>query len=135
MIGYLKMSATLNTVNIYIGPYDFPRLFRLIGLNFSFNCLDAIYKRGVISKNIPRDWHKNFIEYILDVPSYYWTPIRKALGKLGMEMFMPSQFIENSAGVLPILSARIQGLASAEYDRMLKASTDAKTSQVSICNF
>jgi hypothetical protein len=67
------------------------------------------------------------MEYLLDIPSYYLTPLRRALERMGLDRLMPPNLTENLSAPLPTLSTKIKNAATIEYSKLLKISTEANT--------
>ena len=65
--GFFRVSSA-GTVNLYLLPYDFPRLFRILARARKF-------KAG----NIPSEIRTQFTEYLQDIPCYYWHGVMKSL--------------------------------------------------------
>jgi hypothetical protein len=60
--GFFRVSNTGNSVNLYMLPYDFPRLFRILSK------ASKAKKKGPM----PSLLIANFSEYLKDTPCYYW---------------------------------------------------------------
>uniref|UniRef100_T1HK58 VWFA domain-containing protein n=1 Tax=Rhodnius prolixus TaxID=13249 RepID=T1HK58_RHOPR len=70
--GYLKASTNLSCVNLFVMPYNYPVLLPL---------LDELFK-------VHRQKHtpvqtETFLNYLKTMPSYYATPLRRALTRMG----------------------------------------------------
>ncbi|KAJ8322587.1 hypothetical protein QVD99_000972 [Batrachochytrium dendrobatidis] len=91
--GFLKVSGAGNSVNIYILPYNFPKLFKL--LNDAKN-----FRNGAI----PDIWTQAFILYMRSVPCYYHQPIRNALNHLNLWYLWPKNF------AVPLVMSKIVDL-------------------------
>ena len=65
--GFFRVSSA-GTVNLYLLPYDFPRLFRILSRARKF-------KAG----NIPSEIRTQFTDYLQDIPCYYWHRVMKSL--------------------------------------------------------
>ncbi|KAI9014664.1 hypothetical protein BC832DRAFT_162911 [Gaertneriomyces semiglobifer] len=78
--GTLKFSSSTKTVSMYIMPYDFPRLFKLIL---------QVRQRGINSA-LPSHLLQAITDYIQSVPKYYLEPLKKAFGHINLLHLWPS---------------------------------------------
>ncbi|XP_031800282.1 integrator complex subunit 6 isoform X2 [Sarcophilus harrisii] len=70
--GYLKASTSLTCVNLFVLPYNYPVLLPL---------LDELFK--VHKLNPSPKWQQDFDEYLKYMPSYFLSPLKKALRSMG----------------------------------------------------
>lgn len=80
--GYLKAATSLNCVNLFVMPYNYPVLLPLID--------EMLNKPQHGGK--PRDWKPAFEEYLRTMPLYYARPLKAALSRMGVQN---NQFLEN----------------------------------------
>lgn len=71
--GYLKASTNLQTVNLFVMPYNFPVLFPVI------EDLVKVHKM----KPTPK-WKEKFDSYLSTMPNYYAGPLRNAFRRMGI---------------------------------------------------
>ncbi|KRZ66776.1 Integrator complex subunit 6 [Trichinella papuae] len=82
--GYLKVSSSMNCVNLYVLPYDFPSLFPLIE-----------EARRNPSAIMTQNWRCHFDSYLRNIPAYYFLPLKKALLRIGVLRPVCEMFFEN----------------------------------------
>jgi len=78
--GYLKASSSLTSVNLFVMPYNYPVLLRMV---------DQLIKQKV--KPTP-EWRRCFEDYLKTVPHYYITPLRKAFRQIGAHNLIPESY-------------------------------------------
>lgn len=71
--GYLKASSNLQTVNLFVMPYNFPVLFPVI---------DELVK--VLKMKPTPKWKEKFESYLSTMPNYYAGPLRNAFRRMGI---------------------------------------------------
>lgn len=71
--GYLKASSNLQSVNLFVMPYNYPVIIPL---------LDDLVKVHKIKPTAK--WKHNFENYLANMPSYYAGPLRSALRRMGI---------------------------------------------------
>ncbi|XP_068687441.1 integrator complex subunit 6-like [Montipora foliosa] len=71
--GYLKASSNLQTVNLFVMPYNFPVLFPVI------DELVKVHKMKPTTK-----WKEKFDNYLSAMPNYYAGPLRNAFRRMGI---------------------------------------------------
>ncbi|XP_077295823.1 integrator complex subunit 6 [Arctopsyche grandis] len=110
--GYLKASTNLTCVNLFVMPYNYPVLLPL---------LDDLFK---VHRCKPSpEWKLMFQQYLDRMPSYYVTPLKRALTKMGapcqlVQSLVPdSQEISLSYSVLTYLK-RMKNQAKVEFDKL-----------------
>ncbi|XP_072944601.1 integrator complex subunit 6-like isoform X2 [Epargyreus clarus] len=110
--GYLKASTNLTCVNLFVLPYNYPVLLPL---------LDDLFK--VHRCKPPPEWKQAFQQYLDRMPSYYVTPLRRALTKMGasaplVQTLIPdSQDNSLSFSVLNYLK-RLKNQAKIEFEKL-----------------
>ncbi|KAK3282594.1 hypothetical protein CYMTET_9672 [Cymbomonas tetramitiformis] len=120
--GYLKFNRPTNTVQLYVLPYNFPVLFRL---------LDQLMKMTTGAKmNPPPAWRMDMERYTGSLPAYYLNPLRTALRRMNLA---PRSVPNPPESGVPFAIAnylkRVKAQARAELERMLLEET-AHASQV-----
>ncbi|XP_015758738.1 PREDICTED: integrator complex subunit 6-like [Acropora digitifera] len=76
--GYLKASSNLQTVNLFVMPYNFPVLFPIV---------DELVKVHKMKPTLA--WKEKFDNYLSTMPNYYAGPLRNAFRRMGI----PSAFV------------------------------------------
>ncbi|CAG4965219.1 unnamed protein product [Colias eurytheme] len=121
--GYLKASTNLTCVNLFVLPYNYPVLLPL---------LDDLFK---VHRCKPTpEWKMAFQQYLDRMPSYYVTPLRRALTKMGASAPLVQSLIPEtqdncfSFSVLNYLK-RLKNQAKIEFEKLCadvinKASTN-----------
>ncbi|KAF9193715.1 Integrator complex subunit 6 [Haplosporangium sp. Z 767] len=76
--GFLKANTNKNAVTLTVVAYNYPALFTLLG------------NLNLTSSRVPTaEWRRDFAEYLSHTPSYYYTPLRHALSRMGLENVVP----------------------------------------------
>ncbi|KAI9331075.1 hypothetical protein BDR26DRAFT_1011089 [Obelidium mucronatum] len=85
-IGFLKVSNASrgSGVMMYIMPYNFPKLFKLI---------EHLNKNPSMKSVPPASWTKNFRAYLTEIPPYYHGKLRTMMGKIGLEHLLPVSLV------------------------------------------
>ncbi|KAH6578586.1 hypothetical protein BASA60_003552 [Batrachochytrium salamandrivorans] len=118
--GFLKVSGAGNTVNIYILPYNFPKLFKL--LNDAKN-----YRSGMV----PETWTHAFISYMRNIPCYYYQPIRSALSHLKLWHLWPNTLsIPSIVSRISDLGEKTARQANSEYGKLVASIMQTRTTAV-----
>ncbi|XP_073957600.1 integrator complex subunit 6 isoform X2 [Choristoneura fumiferana] len=110
--GYLKASTNLTCVNLFVLPYNYPVLLPL---------LDDLFK---VHRCKPTpEWKLAFQQYLDRMPSYYVTPLRRALTKMGASAPLVQSLIPDtqdnslSFSVLNYLK-RLKNQAKIEFEKL-----------------
>ncbi|CAH0724768.1 unnamed protein product, partial [Brenthis ino] len=110
--GYLKASTNLTCVNLFVLPYNYPVLLPL---------LDDLFK---VHRCKPTpEWKLAFQQYLDRMPSYYVTPLRRALTKMGASTPLVQSLIPDtqdnslSFSVLNYLK-RLKNQAKIEFEKL-----------------
>ncbi|XP_047985259.1 LOW QUALITY PROTEIN: integrator complex subunit 6 [Leguminivora glycinivorella] len=110
--GYLKASTNLTCVNLFVLPYNYPVLLPL---------LDDLFK---VHRCKPTpEWKLAFQQYLDRMPSYYVTPLRRALAKMGASAPLVQSLIPDtqdnslSFSVLNYLK-RLKNQAKIEFEKL-----------------
>ncbi|ORY99523.1 hypothetical protein BCR41DRAFT_364030 [Lobosporangium transversale] len=105
--GFLKANTSKNAVTLTVVAYNYPALFTLL-----------VNLNSIPSRTPTAEWLRDFAEYLSHTPSYYYSPLRNALKRIGLfNVIQPDQGMMSQA-VLKILGKnKIQ--AKAELDRFL----------------
>ncbi|CAH2238969.1 jg19293 [Pararge aegeria aegeria] len=110
--GYLKASTNLTCVNLFVLPYNYPVLLPL---------LDDLFK---VHRCKPTpEWKQAFQAYLDRMPSYYVTPLRRALTKMGASAPLVQSLIPDtqdnslSFSVLNYLK-RLKNQAKIEFEKL-----------------
>uniref|UniRef100_UPI00398F7925 integrator complex subunit 6 isoform X2 n=1 Tax=Pristiophorus japonicus TaxID=55135 RepID=UPI00398F7925 len=116
--GYLKASTTLNCVNLFVMPYNFPVLLPQ---------LDDLFKVHKLKPNLK--WRQTFENYLKTMPPYYLLPLKKALRMMGAPNLIGDNSIDCglSYSVISYLK-KLSQQAKLESDRII-ASVGKKTPQ------
>ncbi|KAJ3026335.1 UNVERIFIED_CONTAM: Integrator complex subunit 6 [Siphonaria sp. JEL0065] len=85
-IGFLKVSAASrgSGVMMYIMPYNFPKLFKLI---------EHLNKNPSMKGVPPPAWTKNFRTYLTEIPPYYHAKLKTMMGRIGLEHLFPASLV------------------------------------------
>ncbi|KAJ3083068.1 Integrator complex subunit 6, partial [Physocladia obscura] len=81
-IGFIKKSANAtrgNSVMMYILPYNFPRLFKLI---------EILNKTPSMKAAPPSYWMAEFRQYLAEIPPYYHAKLKTMMAKLRLDHLM-----------------------------------------------
>eukprot|EP01135_Chromosphaera_perkinsii_P003801 Nk52_evm47s255 gene=Nk52_evmTU47s255 len=76
--GFLKTGTATNTVSLYILPYNYPVLFKL---------LDELIKN--YKMNPPPRWRQEFDNYLQTLPFYYVSQLKNVLRKMSLPNIVP----------------------------------------------
>ena len=106
--GYLKASSNLQTVNLFVMPYNYPVLVPLL------DELIKLHKLKPVAQ-----WRQQFESYLSTMPVYYATPLRRALSRMGIHNLVPEQ-LDNCIGyrVISYLK-RLKNQAKLEYEKLV----------------
>lgn len=111
--GYLKASSNMTCVNLFVLPYDYPKLLPL---------LDELIKISNSSHNCKpsREWKTKFDHYIQNLPLYYAPPLKRALQRMGL----PTAIVPDNLEIVLNYSVmnylkRVKNQAKAEFDKMV----------------
>ena len=103
--GFLKVSSAVHTgskaVHIYILPYNFPRCWKL---------LESVFYKGRRVSNVSPNWIPSFLEYLFDVPPYYYEPIRFLLTTLKLGDLLPFDLKEINYSNMPKYRIKLKTL-------------------------
>lgn len=115
--GYLKASTSLNCVNLFVMPYNYPVLLPL---------LDELFK--VHNWKPSREWKIAFDTYIKNLPLYYVSPLKRALQRMGATPNLVPDNLENclSYAVLNNLK-KLKNQAKAEFEKMVVSVGSSKS--------
>lgn len=69
--GYLKAATSLQAVNLFVLPYNYPVVIPL---------LDELFKIHKCKPTVA--WKQSFQEYLQRIPSYYYVPLRNAFRRM-----------------------------------------------------
>src|SRR5690606_31690443 len=78
--GFLKPSTSSNSVQLYVLPYNYPRLWPLLGeyliehTRIIINYVDDLVNNLKMTPSVK--WKQDFDKYLASIPSYYYTPLR-----------------------------------------------------------
>ncbi|CAF0859992.1 unnamed protein product [Didymodactylos carnosus] len=86
--GYLKASSNLQSVNLYVMPYNYHELFAL---------LDDLTKDHRLKTT--KQWQSRFDQYLRNIPPYYLTPLKRALARKQLQ-FIFEQFEKMPPSIL-----------------------------------
>ncbi|KAI7821059.1 hypothetical protein BC939DRAFT_456393 [Gamsiella multidivaricata] len=106
---FLRANTNKTAVTLTVVAYNYPALFTLMVNLYSLP-----------DRTPTPAWLRDFSEYLSHTPSYYYTPLRNALKRMGIVNIIPSDQGMLSPAVLKIISKnKIQ--AKSELDRLLSA--------------
>jgi hypothetical protein len=115
--GFLKASSAINAVNLYVAPYNFPWLFKLLLQLHHFQQRDK--------PSIP--WVQEFKEYLRNVPLYYIPSIRTQIKRFNLVHLIPKDLLELSMNRDSIKKLQnIKFIARNEYDKSVKSQIQMK---------
>ncbi|KAJ3115664.1 hypothetical protein HDU96_000282, partial [Phlyctochytrium bullatum] len=108
--GFLKVSsASRGGVNMYILPYNFPRIFKL---------LEQMNRNPSLKNNIPSNWRKAFTAYFESIPVYYHQPLKTFMDKMGLAGAILPPMIANTSGYpISALESRLKEQAKADFEK------------------
>ncbi|XP_064638509.1 integrator complex subunit 6-like [Lineus longissimus] len=108
--GYLKASTNLQSVNLFVMPYNYPVLLPL---------LDELFKVHKIKP--PPTWRQRFDNYLKTMPAYYAQMLRRALARMGTPSLVPDNLDNNlSYSVISYLK-KLKNQAKVEYERLVSS--------------
>ncbi|KAI1303158.1 Integrator complex subunit 6-A [Halotydeus destructor] len=114
--GYLKASTTLNCVNLFVLPYNYPVLLPL---------LEDLFK--VHHGKPTREWKMQFDAYLKNLPLYYASPLKRALQRMGAS---PSLVPDNMETCLsfPVINylKRLKNSAKSEFEKLIVSVSTSK---------
>ena len=112
--GYLKAATSLNCVNLFVMPYNYPMLLPII---------DEILKKPQHPGKAPREWKPAFDEYLKTMPLYYATPLKRALVRMGAAGSLVPESLETGCMSYTVASKLKchKNEAKAQFDRLLQA--------------
>lgn len=110
--GYLKASTALNSVNLFVMPYNYPVLLPLLE-----ELIQAHYMKPT------NEWRTSFQNYMRTMPAYYAGPLRRALTRMGIPVPLAQTLISESAEnslSYPVFNylKRMKSQAKAEFDKL-----------------
>jgi len=115
--GFLKASSALNAVNLYIAPYNFPWLFKLLLQLHHFQQKD---KPSMA-------WIQEFQEYLRNVPLYYIPSIRTQIKRFNLVHLIPKELLEISMNRDSVKKLQnIKFIARNEYEKNVKSQVQMK---------
>ncbi|KAI8612252.1 hypothetical protein BC830DRAFT_1171237 [Chytriomyces sp. MP71] len=118
-IGFFKITTNVakgNVVMMYLLPYNFPRLFRII---------DRLNKNPEMKQSLPSTIINEFRAYLAECPPYYHAKLRLVLGRLGLERLMPDSLAQDmSAWPISSFLATTCDQAKVEFGKFNSAVSD-----------
>ncbi|KAG7176055.1 Integrator complex subunit 6-A-like [Homarus americanus] len=105
--GYLKASTTLQTVNLFVMPYNYPVLLPL---------LDDLFKTHRLKAT--KEWRIQFDNYLRTMPPYYANPLKRALGRMGAPNLVPDNLDNSLSFQVTNQLKRLKNQAKLEYERI-----------------
>ncbi|XP_057380778.1 integrator complex subunit 6-like [Daphnia carinata] len=109
--GYLKASTNLQSVNLFVMPYNYPALLPL---------LDELFR--VHRLRPTADWRGHFANYLRTMPPYYAAPLRRALTRMGApnlaSTLIPESLDNNLSYSIVNYLKRLKHQAKVEFDRV-----------------
>lgn len=113
--GYLKASTTLNCVNLFVMPYNYPTLLPL---------LDELFK--VHHCKPSKEWKSAFDNYLKMLPLYYMAPLKRALQRMGAPALVPDNLDMCLSYTVSSYLKKLKNQAKAEFDKMVMAVSQTK---------
>ncbi|KAF9147528.1 Integrator complex subunit 6 [Linnemannia schmuckeri] len=114
--GFLKANTTKNAVTLTVVAYNYPALFTLL-VNLGTN------------RNPSTEWRRDFAEYLSHTPSYYYSPLRNALKRIGLYNIMPAEQGTLGLAIQNVLSTN-KLKARVDLDRLQAIESSAPTEAV-----
>ncbi|XP_066955272.1 integrator complex subunit 6 isoform X1 [Macrobrachium rosenbergii] len=105
--GYLKASTSLQTVNLFVMPYNYPVLLPL---------LDDLFKTHRLKPT--KEWRLQFDNYIRTMPPYYANPLKRALGRMGASNLFADNLDNSLSFQVTNHLKRLKNQAKLEYERI-----------------
>jgi len=120
--GYLKAATSLNCVNLFVMPYNYPVLLPLIE--------DMLKKPQHPGKPL-REWRPIFDEYLRTMPPYYATPLKRALTRMGAANNLVPDNLESNCFSYAVHSKlkNHKNEAKAQFDRLVQSMQHQPKSQ------
>lgn len=112
--GYLKAATSLNCVNLFVMPYNYPMLLPII---------DEILKKPQHPGKPVREWKPAFDEYLRQMPPYYATPLKRALTRMGAIGSLIPESMDLGC-ISYAVAAKLKSHkneAKAQFDRLIQA--------------
>lgn len=112
--GYLKAATSLNCVNLFVMPYNYPVLLPMI---------EDMLKKPQLPGKPPREWKISFEEYLRTMPPYYGTPLKRALIRMGAPGALVPDNLEGTCFSYTVHSKlkNHKNEAKAQYDRLIQS--------------
>ncbi|XP_076029735.1 integrator complex subunit 6 isoform X2 [Oratosquilla oratoria] len=105
--GYLKASTSLQCVNLFVMPYNYPVLLPL---------LDELFKTHRLKPT--KEWRVQFESYLRTMPPYYAIPLKRALGRMGAPNLVPETLDNSLSFQVTNHLKRLKNQAKLEYERI-----------------
>lgn len=121
--GYLKAATSLNCVNLFVMPYNYPMLLPII---------DEILKKPQHPGKPPREWKPAFDDYLRTMPPYYANPLKRALTRMGAAGNLVPESIEASC-LSYLVATRLKNHkneAKAQFERLIQAIQHQQTQKI-----
>jgi len=118
--GYLKAATSLNCVNLFVMPYNYPMLLPI---------MDEILKKPQYPDKPPREWKPAFHEYLRTMPPYYATPLKRALTRMGATGSLVPDSIDGNCLSYAVASKlkSHKNEAKAQFERLIVAMQQLQT--------
>ncbi|EGC34275.1 hypothetical protein DICPUDRAFT_79965 [Dictyostelium purpureum] len=117
--GCLRLNSAGNSYNLFIFPYNYPRLWALLDDFSQFKTAP------------PAKWRQEFESYLLSIPPYYIHPLRNALKRFCQINLVPdnidaqfSNFINNM-----IKKIKSQSISKTESERVINSKQQQQQQQ------
>ncbi|KAN0031375.1 hypothetical protein ACTFIV_005239 [Dictyostelium citrinum] len=118
--GCLRLNSAGNSVNLFVFPYNFPRLWNLL------EDLTTTFKMMPTQK-----WKQEFEGYLLSIPPYYINPLRGALKRFCSLNLIPdnidSQFINFINNTIKKIKS--QSISKIESERIINSKQQQQQQQ------
>ncbi|KAJ2493307.1 hypothetical protein IWW37_000771 [Coemansia sp. RSA 2050] len=115
--GILRPNTTRTAVNLFVLPYNFAALWKILGK------LDAQVQSQLSSRSVVAmlpAWRREFEEYLQHTPGYYAIPLKRAFNLYGIPHGVFPKTFGQSTGMRNITqySVRLHNIARKEWARM-----------------
>ncbi|KAJ1851460.1 hypothetical protein LPJ73_003032, partial [Coemansia sp. RSA 2703] len=112
--GLLRANAARTTVNLYVLPYNFAALWKILAK------LDAPGAGGRAAVAQTPAWRREFDEYLQHTPGYYAIPLKRALNLFGVPHGVVPRTFGQGAGMraLAQYTVRVHAAARREWERL-----------------
>ncbi|KAN0045544.1 hypothetical protein ACTA71_005922 [Dictyostelium dimigraforme] len=118
--GCLRLNSAGNSVNLFVFPYNFPRLWTLLeDLTTTFKMMPS------------QKWKQEFEGYLLSIPPYYINPLRGALKRFCSLNLIPDSFDSQFINFInnTIKKIKSQSISKIESERIINSKQQQQQQQ------